>query len=87
MEIVLPVNRSWIYDSYFSLYRPIHPGGNVRGNCPDTPCESRVRGGRPSFRQYMPTSLNKEEEGRMAKDTNAGDGVSIKTPRGRQGRK
>jgi len=26
MEIVRSVNRSWIYDSYFSLYRPIHPG-------------------------------------------------------------
>src|SRR6218665_498775 len=26
MEIVQSVNRSWIYDSYFSLYRPIHPG-------------------------------------------------------------
>src|SRR6218665_3715367 len=30
-----------------------------------------------------PTSLNKEE-GRMVKDTDAGDGVSAKTPRGRQ---
>jgi len=41
MEIVRSVNRSWIYDSYFSLYRPIHPGGNVRGenvrgHCPNT---------------------------------------------------
>ena len=26
MEILLSVNRNWIYDSYFSLYRPIHPG-------------------------------------------------------------
>src|SRR6218665_4064533 len=31
-----------------------------------------------------PTSLNKEEEGRMVKDTDAGDGVSVKTPGGRQ---
>src|SRR6218665_2709871 len=31
MEIVRSINRSWIYDSYFSLYRPIHPGLNVRG--------------------------------------------------------
>ena len=31
-----------------------------------------------------PTSLNKEEEGRMVKDTDAGDGVSLKTPGGRQ---
>jgi len=31
MEIVLSINRSWIDDAYFSLYRPIHPGGgNVR---------------------------------------------------------
>jgi len=31
-----------------------------------------------------PTSLNKEEEGRIVEDTDAGDGVSIKTPRERQ---
>ena len=31
-----------------------------------------------------PTSLNKEEEGRMVKDTDAVDGVSVKTPGGRQ---
>ena len=31
-----------------------------------------------------PQSLNKEEEGRMVKDTDAGDGVSVKTPGGRQ---
>ena len=31
MEIVRSVNRSWIYDSHFSLYKPIHQGGNVRG--------------------------------------------------------
>jgi len=40
MNIVRSVNRSWIYDSYFSLYRPIHLGelswGNVRRNCPNT---------------------------------------------------
>jgi len=34
MEIVLSVNRSWIDDAYFSLYRYIHPGGKVRGECP-----------------------------------------------------
>src|SRR6218665_3174980 len=26
MEIVRSLNRSWIYDTYFSLYRAIHPG-------------------------------------------------------------
>ena len=31
MEIVQPLNRSWIYDTYFSLCRAIHPGGKVRG--------------------------------------------------------
>src|SRR6218665_1899426 len=31
-----------------------------------------------------PTSLNKEEEGRMVKDTDAGDGIFVKTPGGRQ---
>src|SRR6218665_1970027 len=30
MEIVRSLNGSWIYDSYFSLYRPIHLGGIVR---------------------------------------------------------
>jgi len=38
MEVVRSLNRSWIYDTYFSLYRAIHPGeksggmseGNVR---------------------------------------------------------
>ena len=42
MEIMLSVNRSWIDDAYFSLYRPIHPGKNSGGgemsggNCPNT---------------------------------------------------
>ena len=31
MEIVRSLNRSWIYDTYFSLYRAIHLGENVRG--------------------------------------------------------
>src|SRR6218665_718635 len=31
MEIVRSLNRSWIYNTYFSLYRAIHPGRNVRG--------------------------------------------------------
>jgi len=34
MEIVRSLNRSWIYDTYFSLYRAIHPGGKVRGKYP-----------------------------------------------------
>ena len=25
-EIVRSVNRSWIYDTYFSVYRAFHPG-------------------------------------------------------------
>jgi len=33
-KIVWSVNKSWNHDSYFSLYRPIHPRGNVRGICP-----------------------------------------------------
>jgi len=36
MEIVLSLNRSWIYDTYFSLYRPIHTGEKSGGKCPDT---------------------------------------------------
>ena len=33
MEIVRSLNRSWTYDTYFSLYIAtcIHPGGKVRG--------------------------------------------------------
>ena len=27
MEIVRSLNRNWIFYTYFSLYRPIHPGG------------------------------------------------------------
>src|SRR6218665_1110688 len=38
MEIIRSLNRSWIYETYFSLYRAIHPrrksGGNVRGEMP-----------------------------------------------------
>jgi len=49
MEIVRSVNRSWIYDSYYSLYMYAYmliimgemsgdkmSGGIVRGICPDT---------------------------------------------------
>src|SRR6218665_2103107 len=38
IHVVRSVNRRWIYDSYFSLYRPIHPGGNARGKCPGRDC-------------------------------------------------
>ena len=31
MEKVLSVNRSWIYDTYFSLYRAFHPGAKSGG--------------------------------------------------------
>ena len=36
MEIVRSVNRSWIYDTQFSLYRAFHPGEKSGGKCPDT---------------------------------------------------
>ena len=36
MEIVRSVNRSWIYDTSFSLYRAFHPGEKSGGKCPDT---------------------------------------------------
>ena len=40
-EIVRSLNRSWIYDTYFSLYRAIHPGEksgrNVRGEMTEYP--------------------------------------------------
>src|SRR6218665_2935591 len=32
MEIVRPLNRSWICDTYFTLYRAIHPGERSGGN-------------------------------------------------------
>ena len=31
MEIVRSLNRSWIYDTYLSLYRAIHPGKKFGG--------------------------------------------------------
>jgi len=36
MEIVQSLNRSWIDDIYFSLYRPIYPGEMFGGECLDT---------------------------------------------------
>ena len=38
MKKVRSVNRSWIYGSYFSIYRPIHPRGNVRGELSEYHC-------------------------------------------------
>jgi len=32
MEIVRSLIRSWIYDTYFSKYRAIHPGESPGGN-------------------------------------------------------
>jgi len=32
MKIVRSLNRDWIYDTYFSLYRAIHPGEKSGGN-------------------------------------------------------
>ena len=29
MEVVWTLSRSWTFDTYVSLYRAIHPGGNV----------------------------------------------------------
>jgi|SRR6218665_818435 len=34
MEIVRSLNKSWIYDTYFSLYRPIHLGEKSGGKRP-----------------------------------------------------
>ena len=36
MEIVRPLNRSWIHATYFSLYRAIFIRGKCPGECPDT---------------------------------------------------
>jgi len=36
VEIVRSLNRSWIYDTYFSLYRGIRPGEKSGRRCPDT---------------------------------------------------
>jgi len=33
MEIVWSLNRSWIYDTYFGLYRAIHPEEKSGGKC------------------------------------------------------
>src|SRR6218665_3263311 len=40
MEIVRSLNSSWIYDTYFSLYRAIHPGKS-RGKSSDTILKGR----------------------------------------------
>src|SRR6218665_848650 len=32
MEIVGSLHRNWIYDTYFNLYRAIHPGEKSGGN-------------------------------------------------------
>src|SRR6218665_2130980 len=37
MEIVRSLNRSWICDTSFGLYRAFHPGEKSGGKCPDTP--------------------------------------------------
>jgi len=34
MEIVRSLNRSWIYETHFSLCRAIRPGEKVRGESP-----------------------------------------------------
>ena len=41
MEIVWSLNRSWIYDTYFSLYRAIH---SIRGESPGEMSGRNVRG-------------------------------------------
>jgi len=43
MEIVRSINRSWICDTYFSLYRAIHTGGKVRGEMSGYPNWHRAR--------------------------------------------
>jgi len=40
LEIVRSINRSWIYDTYSSLYRAIHPGG-MSGYCIPYPVEGK----------------------------------------------
>ena len=44
MKIVRSVNRSWIYDSYFSLHRPIHPGEMSGGEMSGGLSEYRRKG-------------------------------------------
>jgi len=45
----------WIYDSYFSLYRPIHLGGNVKGKCPGGNCPDTDLSVRSPFGLYIYT--------------------------------
>jgi len=57
MEIVRSLNRNWIYDTYFSLYRAIHPGRKVRGKCPGE-CPGEMSGYRSIWQWdiYIPHS-------------------------------
>jgi len=47
MELVLSLNRSWIYDTDFSLYRPIYTGRMSGGEmswwkCPDKTVQKKL---------------------------------------------
>ena len=48
------------------------------------PVVNKVCGGRPSSRRDKRVPKGEETEGRTVKTTDARDGVSLKTPRGRQ---
>src|SRR6218665_3304088 len=56
MEIVQSANRSWIYDSYFSLYRPINPvdmcGVNIRGELSEYPSQHVAQRNSPCLSIY-----------------------------------
>src|SRR6218665_1721307 len=105
MAIVRFLNRCWVYDTYFSLCRPLAShftpyrememgaciSKSLSPNCPPrhhdvVPLWKLRAWWTTEFSPVYanPTSLNKEEEGRMVEDTDAGHGVSIKTPRGRK---
>jgi len=48
MEIIRSLNRSWIYDTYLSLYEAIHPGEKSGGKCPG----ENVRGEMSRYANY-----------------------------------
>src|SRR6218665_3064571 len=62
MQTVRSLNRSWIYDTYLSLYRAIHLGEKSRGKCPDTFIDNGICIGMLKRRQVLLQSVPRRTE-------------------------
>src|SRR6218665_3926508 len=62
MVIVRSLNRSWIYDTYLSLYRAIHPGEKSGRKCLDTFIDNGIRIGTLKRRQVLLQSVPRRTE-------------------------